>query len=57
MDFGSVRGNDFLEKIKDGRTITSVDGYNSYLIIVDKASRYMFTFLTKRKHPPLDIMK
>ena len=57
MDFGFVRGSEFSEKTKDGRTITSVDGFNSYLIIVDKASRYMFTFLTKSKHPPLDIVK
>ena len=57
MDFGFVRGSDFAEKTKDGRTITSVDGFNSYLIIVDKASRYMFTFLSKSKHPPLDILK
>ena len=57
MDFVFVRGSEFAEKTKDGRTITSVDGYNSYLIIVDKASRYMFTFLTKSKQPPLEVVK
>ena len=57
MYFGFVRGSEFSEKTQDGRTITSVDGYNSYLIIVDKASRYMFTFLTKSKNSPLDIAK
>ena len=30
MDFGFVRGSEFVEKTQDGRTITSVDGYNSY---------------------------
>ena len=57
MDFGFVRGSEFAEKTKDGRTITSMDGYNLYLIIVDKTSRYMFTFMTKRKSPPLETVK
>ena len=36
------------------RVIDSWDGYSSYLIIVDEASRYIWVFLTKSKEPPLD---
>ena len=57
MDLEFVRGSDFSEKTSEGKTITSIDGYNSYLIIVDKSSRNMFTFLTKSKHPPIDIVR
>mmetsp|Transcript_4433 Transcript_4433/g.6561 ORF Transcript_4433/g.6561 Transcript_4433/m.6561 type:complete len:721 (+) Transcript_4433:1450-3612(+) len=38
----------------DGRRITSIDGYNSYLIIIDRKTRRHWTFLTKSKTPPLD---
>ena len=57
MYFGFVRGSEFVENTQDGRIITNVDEFNSYLIIVDKASRYIFNFLNKSKHPPLDIVK
>jgi deoxyuridine 5'-triphosphate nucleotidohydrolase len=54
MDFGFVRGSGFMEKDEDGRTLTSIDGYNSYLIIIDRATRYTWTFLTKSKEPPIE---
>ena len=46
MDFGFVRGSQYSIKQEDNPTITSKDGYNSYLIIVDQASRYTWIFLT-----------
>ena len=53
MDFGFLRGSAFSKKDDAGRTITSIDGFRSYLIVVDRASRYKWVFLTKTKHPPL----
>jgi hypothetical protein len=38
------------------RVIASWDGYSSYLLIVDDASRYIWVFLTKSKTPPIDII-
>lgn len=53
MDFGFVRGTAFRDKDEQGRTITSIDGFRSYLIIVDRATRYKWVFLTTTKHPPI----
>jgi hypothetical protein len=36
--------------------VHSWDGYLSYLLIVDKATRYIWVILTKSKTPPLDIL-
>jgi hypothetical protein len=36
------------------RVVTSIDGFNSYLLVVDKFSRYMWIFLCKSKEPPID---
>ena len=47
-----MRG-EFSEKDPDGCIITSIDGYNSYAIIVDKATRWIWILLTKSKHPPI----
>ncbi len=44
------------DKAKD-RVVFSYDGYYSYLLIVDKASRYIWVFLTASKSPPLNIVK
>ena len=41
MDFGFVRGTGFRIKQEDKPTITSIDGFNSYLIIVDRVTRYI----------------
>jgi hypothetical protein len=37
------------------RVVTSWDGFSSYLLIVDEASRYIWVFLTTSKEPPVDI--
>ena len=57
MDFGFVRGSKYAIKREDGGTITSKDGYNAYLIIIDRASRYSWIFPTKSKHPPIALAK
>ena len=51
MDF--FRGKKFQTTDEDGRIITSIDGYNSYLFIVDRKTRYAWVFLTSSKHPPV----
>ena len=58
MDFGFVRAHDkdTLQNNKHNFT-TSIDGFSSYLIIVDAFSRYTWVFLTSSKEPPLDILK
>ncbi len=38
------------------RVIQSYDGFSSYLMIVDEASRFVWIFLTRSKEPPLDII-
>jgi hypothetical protein len=35
----------------------SYDGYSSYLMIVDEATRYIWLFLTSSKDPPINIIK
>lgn len=56
MDFGFMKCSGYCHKDKEGRTITSIDGFRAYLLIVDYASRYKWAFLTKTKHPPIDIL-
>jgi hypothetical protein len=36
--------------------VTSYDGFSSYLLIVDEATRFIWVFLTKSKAPSLDIL-
>ncbi len=36
--------------------VKSYDGYTSYLLIVDEATRYVWVFLMVSKDPPLDIV-
>ena len=57
MDFGFVRGSDFKNKESDGKIITSRDGYNSYLIIVDKYSSYTWIMLSRSKDPPVQFVE
>ena len=57
MDFGFVRGSSYTIKQEDGPTITSKEGYNSYLLIIDRATRYMWVFLTSSKEPPTEIAR
>jgi len=53
MDFGFVRGSGFSHETIDGRTITSIDGFNSYLIVIDRCTRFTWIFLTTTKDPPI----
>ena len=40
---------------KTDRVVTSFDGYEAYLLIVDEATRHVWVFLTKSKDPSVDI--
>jgi len=53
MDMGFARGSGFQTKDDEGRRITSLDGYNSYLLIIDRKTRRLWVFLTKSKAPPI----
>jgi hypothetical protein len=59
MDFGFMRASSSDHRKpnpKTDRVVQSWDGYSSYLLIVDEASRFMWVFLTKSKEPLLDIV-
>ena len=53
MDFGFVRGSDYRTENTDGRIITSRNGYNAYLSIIDVHTRFQWIYLTASKDPPL----
>ena len=57
MDFGFVRGSAFKAINEKGKIVTSRNGYNSYLIVVDSYTRYTWVYLSSSKHPPLTIVK
>jgi len=57
MDMGFVRGTQFSYRDTNGMLVTSLDGFNSYLIIVDKATRYTWVFLARSKHPQIDLIR
>ena len=57
MDFGFVRGSEYSEKNEKGKVITSRDGYNAYLLIVDKFTGYIWIMLSCGKDPPLEFVK
>ena len=52
-DFGFVRGSEYKISTKEGKTVTSIDGKNSYCLIVDRASRYCWLYLSDSKEPPV----
>ena len=60
MDFGFLRASspDMTRNDTKGgdRVVYSHDGYTSYLLIVDEASRYIWVFLTSSKSPPINIV-
>ena len=59
VDFGFMRAStsDYSRPTPTtDRVVTSIDGFNSYLLVVDKFSRYMWIFLCKSKEPPIDEM-
>jgi hypothetical protein len=39
------------------RVVSSYDGYTSYLLVIDEASRCAWVFLTMSKDPPIDIVR
>ena len=55
MDFNFVRGSGYRLNTYDNKTVTSIDGYNSYLIIDDRVTRYMWIFFTSSKAPLIDL--
>jgi dUTP pyrophosphatase len=57
VDFGFMKGSGYCKKDEEGRTITSIDGYRSYLLVIDRKTRYTWIFLTKTKHPPIKIFE
>jgi len=59
MDYGFMRAStaNFSQPHKStDRVVRSYDGYSSYLLIIDEASRYVWVFLTASKDPPLDLI-
>ena len=54
MDYGFIKGE---EKAGKRKIVTSRDGYNCYLIIVDEFTRYMWIMLAKDKSPPIDFIR
>ena len=59
LDFGFMRAStqNFQRPNKaQDRVVLSYDGFSSYLLIVDEASRHVWVFLTKTKEPPMDII-
>jgi dUTP pyrophosphatase len=55
VDFGFMKGSGYCKKDEEGRTITSIDGFRSYFLVIDRKTRYVWVFLTKSKKPPLTI--
>jgi hypothetical protein len=60
MDFGFLRASTFdysrPDKSKD-RVVTSFDGYNSYLLVVDESTKYTWVYLCASKEPPIALIK
>ena len=48
-----MSGSAYKSVNNQGKIVTSRDGFNSYLIIVDAHTRYSWIFLSGSKHPPL----
>ena len=57
IDFGFMKGSGYCKKDEEGRTITSIDGYRSYFLVIDRKTRYTWIFLTKTKQPPVKIFE
>jgi hypothetical protein len=60
MDFGFLRASttDYSrpDKTRD-RVVTSFDGYNAYLIIVDEYTKFVWVYLCVSKDPPIDLIE
>ena len=57
LDFGFVRGSDYSRKDENGKLVTSTDGFRSYCLVIDRASRYITIILTKTKKPPINELR
>jgi dUTPase len=55
-DFGFVRGSSFSYQDANERTQTSIDGKNSYLLLIDRCTRYHWVYVSSSKTPPLDFL-
>jgi hypothetical protein len=59
MDLGFIRGPKNLQDVLQDKAvpketvIKSHDGFSSYLLIIDAATRYIWVFLLKSKDPPI----
>ena len=51
MDFGFIKAIDNDTPTKT--LVTSYDGFNSYLLIIEKFTRYIWVFLSQSKSPPI----
>jgi hypothetical protein len=51
MGMGFGRGTKYRMKDTDGGIVTSLDGFNSYLIVVDHATWFTWVFLSRYKNP------
>ena len=59
MDFGFLRASNIDYSRPDhskDRVIESFDGYNSYLLIVDEHTKFIWVFLCTSKEPPLEMV-
>ena len=57
FDFGFMRTKHYQEEDSEGNLQTSVDGKNAYLLVVDRATRYMWVYLSSSKQPPIEFCK
>ena len=56
-DFGFMRSKSYQQKDEDGKLQTSIDGKRAYLLIIDRATRYMWVYLANSKRPPIQFCK
>jgi hypothetical protein len=59
IDFGFMRASseNFIVDKTTPRVVTSIDGYNAYLLICDAATHYTWVFPTISKAPPILIIE
>jgi hypothetical protein len=59
MDFGFMRASISIfskPTKKADRVVLSYNGFSSFVLIVDEASRFAWVFMTSTKEPPLEIV-
>lgn len=57
FDFGFMRTKEFRQEDAEGNLQTSIDGKNAYLLVVDRATRYMWIYVSKNKRPPIEFCR